>query len=366
MNTVAPLSYHFRPSQGWINDPNGLVWFDGYYHLFYQCAPHFEKPWQEPMHWGHARTKDFLTFEELPVALCPDQPYDRDGCWSGTAIVRDGRLYLFYASIRKDEAGNSVQSVSVAWSDDGSRFEKYAGNPVIAGYPPEGSPDFRDPAVAFWNGTYYCVMATGHKPTHSARLLLYRSPDLLHWELDGVMAQWDNAVYTECPSFLPGAEKSVLTCSVCAEDGHRFSIQAGRFDGHRFTRQQERCVDQGPDQYAGQAFADPQGRQLLIAWIPGWGYENFADRNVGCLSAPRELTEENGEIRAYPVRELRHLLKDSDPAVVRTADGGLTVQRRDRLPLTVAGPIEDLKILRDGDVVELFVDHGRQVYTALL
>ena len=87
---------------------------------------------------------------------------------------------------------------------------------------------------------------------------------------------------------------------------------------------------------------------------------------MGCLSAPRELTEENGEIRAYPVRELRHLLKDSDPAVVRTADGGLTVQRRDRPPLTVAGPIEDLKILRDGDVVELFVDHGRQVYTALL
>ena len=78
MNYRTPLEYHFATKKGWINDPNGLVYFGGYYHIFYQHAPDFEKPWKENMHWGHARTKDFLTYEELPVALFPDKPsFDR-------------------------------------------------------------------------------------------------------------------------------------------------------------------------------------------------------------------------------------------------------------------------------------------------
>ena len=91
------LKHHFRPAKGWTNDPNGLVYFDGWYHAFYQHAPGHEQPRHEPMAWGHARTKDFLTWEELPVALLPDQPYDSGGCWSGTAIEHNGLLYLFYA-----------------------------------------------------------------------------------------------------------------------------------------------------------------------------------------------------------------------------------------------------------------------------
>ena len=90
--------YHYRPKKGWVNDPNGLVYFDGYYHVFYQHAPDFEIPWQQPMHWGHARTKDFLHWEELPIALFPDTVYDDNTCASGTAIVKDGMLYLFYSS----------------------------------------------------------------------------------------------------------------------------------------------------------------------------------------------------------------------------------------------------------------------------
>ena len=98
-------AYHYRPSKGWINDPNGLVWFKGYYHIFYQHAPHFEIPWHESMHWGHARTKDFVHFEELSPALYPDRDYDKDGCWSGTAIVKDDTLYLssiYYLSSNKE------------------------------------------------------------------------------------------------------------------------------------------------------------------------------------------------------------------------------------------------------------------------
>ena len=96
------------------------------------------------MHWGHARTKDFLNWEELPVALYPDKDYDSNGCWSGTAIVKNDTLYLFYASVQGKE---KEQTVSVAYSTDGINFEKYSQNPVISHYPADGGPDFRDPAV---------------------------------------------------------------------------------------------------------------------------------------------------------------------------------------------------------------------------
>ena len=142
MDYTQPLRYHYKPSKGWMNDPNGLVYFKGYYHAFYQHAPHHPIPWQEPMHWGHARTKDFLHWEELPVALTPGDPYDGGGCWSGTAIVKDDKLYLFYAAI------TAVSTIAVAVSEDGIHFEKYEGNPVIDTFPPEGGPDFRDPAVS--------------------------------------------------------------------------------------------------------------------------------------------------------------------------------------------------------------------------
>ncbi|MBR3738380.1 MAG: glycoside hydrolase family 32 protein [Eubacterium sp.] len=141
--------YHYRPAKGWINDPNGLVFYRGYYHIFYQHSPNFETPWHESMHWGHARTKDFINFEELPIALFPDKDYDKDGCWSGTAIVKDDTLYLFYACVCEGK-----QAVAVAYSSDGINFQKYEGNPIIASFPSDGSPDFRDPAVCLADGKY--------------------------------------------------------------------------------------------------------------------------------------------------------------------------------------------------------------------
>ena len=102
------LKYHYRPKKGWMNDPNGLIYFKGYYHAFYQHVPDLENPIDsdnvyQSMSWGHAITKDFLSWQELPVAISGDKPYDIDGCWSGTAIEKDGVLYLFYASVLYDE-----------------------------------------------------------------------------------------------------------------------------------------------------------------------------------------------------------------------------------------------------------------------
>lgn len=361
------LTYHYRPEKGWVNDPNGLVYFDGYYHVFYQHAPDYEIPWQQPMHWGHARTKDFLNWAELPIALAPDRDYDSGGCWSGTAIVKDDVLYLFYASIRTPEkTKKKIQTVSVAYSTDGIYFEKYAGNPVIDHYPADGGPDFRDPAVCVIGGRYYCVMASGNPETKMGRLLLYRSDDLLAWDYVGIMSEWANCKYAECPSFMSAGDRFLLAASVCPLDKlHYFSVMYGRFENDRFTVEHTAEVDKGPDQYAGQIFTDHLGRNLLISWIPGWKYRGYAERDVGCMSVPREIKLDGGRITAYPIKELQHLLKEEDHSVKRT-EKGFIIERQGRDPVIYEGKIDDLKILRDGYIVEVFVNGGEEVYTALL
>ena len=367
MNYTAPLRYHYKPARGWVNDPNGLVYFKGYYHVFYQHAPSHEIPWKEAMHWGHARTKDFLHWEELPVALYPDKPYDRDGCWSGTAIEKDGRLYLFYAStFKKDKETRRLETVSVAYSDDGVHFEKYEGNPVIRTFPKEGGPDFRDPAVTCIDGVYYCVMATGNPEERMARLLLYRSEDLFHWEYSGVMSEWAGCKYAECPSFMPSGDRFLLTASVCPlESRHYFSIMYGSFQNGKFTVEDIGDVDRGPDQYAGQVFLDHKGRTILISWIPGWKYAGYAEKDVGCMSVPREIFLKDGKIYGYPVEEVRHLLTDSDPAVERTEDGFI-IHRTGRDPVVYQGEVRDLKIIRDEFILEVFVNGGEAIYSVLL
>lgn len=363
MNYLQKPKYHYRPAKGWINDPNGLVYFKGYYHVFYQHAPAYEIPWKQPMHWGHARTKDFLTWEELPTALCPDQEYDNNGCWSGTAIVKDDVLYLFYASVRGEE---KIQTVSMAYSNDGINFEKYEKNPIIDSYPREGGPDFRDPAVCFYDGNYYCVMASGNPTDKAARLLIYESCDLYSWNYVGVMSEWSDCKYAECPSFVPEKNISMLAASVCPlQSRHYFSLMFGDFYNGKFTVKHSAEVDKGPDQYAGQVFKDHKGRNILIAWVPGWQYIGFAETDVGCMSVPRELKLKGGRITAFPIEELQHLLKDEDPSVKRT-ESGFIIERGGREPVIYNGKITDLKILRDGYLVEVFVNGGEEVYTALL
>lgn len=367
MDYLSPLKFHFKPAKGWVNDPNGLVFYKGYYHVFYQHAPNFEKPWCEPMHWGHARTKDFLEWEELPIALYPDMPYDNKGCWSGTAIVKDDRLYLFYASIFKREGEEKdAQTVSVAYSDDGINFTKCDSNPVIDHYPVDGSSDFRDPAVCFIDGKYYCVMASANREKDSPNLLLYESEDLLTWDYKGVMCEWECGFYTECPSFMPAEDgRYLLTASICLRSRHYFAAMYGSFKNGKFSIETTGEIDKGPDQYAGQVFRDHKGRNILISWFPGWKYAGYAERDVGCMSCPREMTLKDGKVYGYPVEELRHLLTDTDPSVKLT-DTGFVVERTGRDPVVYNGEIKDIKILRDEYILEIFVNGGEEIYTILL
>lgn len=359
------LKFHFRPRRGWINDPNGLSYYKGYYHVFYQCAPDYEVHWKQDMHWGHARTKDFLVWEELPTALCPDEEYDREGCWSGTAIAKEGLLYLFYASIHRGVDGELVSTVSAAVSDDGVNFSKVADNPLIDHYPTDGGPDFRDPAVCRIGDEYYCVMATGNPESKTGRLLLYKSADLIKWNYIGILKEWKDCEYTECPSLVESDDGYLLGASVCPLNSARYyNLSKEKFENGRFFTEFSAEVDKGPDQYAGQIFRDDRGRNILITWVSGWQYQ-YPERCIGCMSCPREITYEDGVLRAYPVEELRPYLKDEDEAVVRT-DNGFRIDRTGRDPVVYEGEIRDLKILRDGYVVEVFVNGGEEVYTAIL
>ncbi len=361
------LTYHYRPKKGWINDPNGLVYFQGYYHVFYQHSPNYEVPWKEPMHWGHARTKDFLHWEELPIALYPDTQYDKNGCWSGTAIVKDNVLFLIYSSIRSDDTVTNEQTVSIAYSTNGVDFKKYENNPVIASYPIDGGPDFRDPAVCMVGEQYYCIMATGHPASQKARLLLYKSNDLFHWEYVDVVSEWEQCRYAECPSLVAAENgRYLLTASVCPlEQEHYFSVMYGFFEGNKFKVEYRAEIDKGPDQYAGQVFQDHKGRNLMISWLPGWKYSGYAEKDVGCLSLPKELRFQNGKIYGYPPKELQPLLKDSDECCKRTEDGFI-IAREGREPVVCSCKIDELKILRDSYIVEVFVNGGESIYSVLL
>lgn len=369
MDYLQRPKYHFKPEKGWINDPNGLVFFKDWYHIFYQHCPDFEVPWKQPVVWGHARTKNFIDWEELPVAISPTEAYESGGCWSGTAIVKDGVLYLCYSSVvnNGDDNPKWLQTVSIAYSEDGVNFKKYGNNPVIKLPPADGSREnFRDPALCRVGDGYVCVLATGHEESKTARLLLYKSDDLLNWEYDGITAEWENGICAECPSLVKTDNGYILSASVIPTDWkHFFSLFYGKFENGKFKAEHSARPQKGPDQYAGQLFSDESGRNILISWIPGWDYASFAEKDIGCMSIPCEVCFENGKCRIYPVEEVRHLLKDSDEAV-KITDGGFVINRSGREPIIYTGEITDIKIFRDGYIAEVFVNGGEAVYTAVL
>src|SRR5581483_226994 len=139
------LGYHIMAPANWINDPNGLVQYKGEYHVFYQHHP-YDENWG-PMHWGHVKSKDLVHWEYLPIALAPTEAYEKDGCFSGSAVDDNGVLTLIYTgNIWVDREKDILdQSQCIATSTDGIHFTKEAVNPVIAKHPEEGSGHFRDP-----------------------------------------------------------------------------------------------------------------------------------------------------------------------------------------------------------------------------
>jgi beta-fructofuranosidase len=315
------LKYHFMAPAYWINDPNGLIYFNGEYHMFYQHNPY--APQAGSIHWGHAKSKDLVHWEHLPIALAPSEDYDLDergGCFSGSAVNDKGALTVVYTgTVIRD--GKVIQSQCLATSTDGVIFEKYEGNPVILVPPEEGSADFRDPKVWKHDGKWYVVI--GSCKDGKGKALLYCSDDLRKWDYVGVLAESDSSMGTmwECPDFFPLGDKYVLVFSPMGMGEKKTVYLVGDMDYKtgKFTWDILGEVDCGFDYYAPQSFLDGKGRRIMIAWLNAWDWmpwwKSFgptaANNWCGAMSIPRtvELCDD-GRLRFRPVEELEVLRGD--------------------------------------------------------
>lgn len=322
-NSRYRLGYHVSAPSGWINDPNGFCYFDGYYHVFFQHHPHSAE-WG-PMHWGHARSKDLVHWESLPIALTPGDKEDEDGCFSGSAIEKDGVLYLFYTGHHYYGDGDKDhfwQNQNMAYSTDGIHFTKYEKNPIIAKEPVDNTHHFRDPKVWEHEGTYYMILGS-QEEDGLGRAIVYSSKDLLDWEYEGAISK-ANGLKTEgfmweCPDFFNLDGKDILLLSPQGIDAQGKDylnlFQTGYFvgdydyDNAKFTHGAFKELDKGHDFYATQTTEAPDGRRIVIAWMDMWEspLPEQEDGWAGALTIPRELRLKNNHLYMTPVKELEKL-----------------------------------------------------------
>ncbi len=277
---------HFTPAKNWMNDPNGLVWHKGEYHLFYQHNP-FGTKWGQ-MSWGHAVSKDLLTWEELPVAI----PEDEDGAiFSGSAISDGDDIVAIYT--RHTET-NQAQCLARS-EDNGRTFVKYENNPVLD----EKKKDFRDPKVFRYKDHWIMCAAQ----PHDRQISLYSSPDLINWQhlSDFGPAAAEDGVW-ECPDLFPlqFKNKEVWVLLVSLNPGGLYGSGTqyfiGDFDGTsfvpRYSTSKPRWLDFGKDNYAGVTFNNqPDGKRIFIGWLANWeDTKNHPDTSwTNQMTIPREL-----------------------------------------------------------------------------
>ncbi len=353
------LKYHFEPEKGWQSDPNGLVFFRGRYHAFFQHYPFDTKCLLA--YWGHAVSDDLIHWQQLPIAISPDKEYENGmGCYSGSAIVKDDRLYIFYTGSSR-ELG---QVQCMAYSDDGITFTKYMNNPIIATRPSDTGDDFRDPKVTLIGDTYHMVLGGGKNGM--GKILHYTSADLHNWVYAGVLYQDSCAPVFECPDFFPYGEGYVLMFSQIFVTQQAMKIMYGSFDSLHFIPSAEASPEYGPHFYAPQTFEDGSGRRILIAWLGNWDRKTDPDVSyAGAFTIPRELSVTDGTIRLYPVKEAQELLTDHDEMVeqwqnIILVNGDNTGDTSVSIPCS---DVRSLKILRDTKTIEVFVNAGEQSCT---
>lgn len=317
-------SFHLTPYTGWMNDPNGFSYYRGKYHLFYQYHP-YDSHWG-PMHWGHAVSKDLLTWKHLPAALAPDQPYDSAGCFSGSALTMpDGKQLLIYTGVQKetlpDGMTRDIQRQCVAVGD-GMDYEKYAENPVLNenDLPQGGQPaDFRDPKIFPEPDGTYSMIAVNRDKTEGGQVLRFLSSDAFHWEYAGKVIENHNrlGLMWECPDLFHLQDTDVLLISAQEmlpegleyHNGFGNFCILGRFDkaSGKFTEETSYSLDYGIDFYAAQTVLAPDGRRIMIGWLQNWDTvlpPQIERPWFGQMSLPRELSIRDGRLIQTPIREL--------------------------------------------------------------
>ncbi|RCX21665.1 fructan beta-fructosidase [Fontibacillus phaseoli] len=328
--------FHYSPPAMWLNDPNGMVYFEGEYHLMYQHHPG-NTVWG-PMHWGHAVSKDLVKWETLPVALVPDH---NGAIFSGSAVVDwndtsgffDGGLGLVAIFTHADiypDSDRPRQRQSLAYSKDkGRSWTLYSGNPILSD---AEITEFRDPKV-FWmekTGHWIMVLACGD------HIRFYRSVNLKDWDFASEFGKRDGAHYGvwECPDLFElsidgsTSKKWVLLVSIGDNpdypEGSKTQYFIGSFDGFEFINDNAPdtvlWLDEGRDNYAAVSWSDipeEDGRRVIIGWMNNWKYANQVPTASwrGAMTLPRllSLTNRNGNVilSQMPVQEIEKLRKET-------------------------------------------------------
>jgi len=327
--------YHFSPDSGWMNDPNGMVYHEGEYHLFYQYYPNGIR-W-DSMHWGHAISPDMLHWEHLPIALYPDS---LGYIFSGSAVIdhdntsglgKGGKAPMIaiftHHNMEGERAGRvDFQTQSIAYSNDNGRtFTKYEGNPVIKN---PGIKDFRDPNV-IWdeiNEQWVMVFAAYDKA------LFYTSPNLINWKRTGEFGIKDDDRLWECPDLFPikveGSEemKWVLITSIqkkAPNGGTATSYFIGDWNGYTFIGDpnDQKWLDYGTDNYAMVTWSDvpkSDGRRLALGWMSNWKYAQNVptEKWRSAMTLPRELRlykdEKGYNIKSQVINEMKTIKNEID------------------------------------------------------
>ncbi len=291
--------FHFTTRRGWINDPNGLLYHNGEYHLFYQHNP-YEREW-ENMHWGHAVSRDLVHWTELDDALRPDEI---GTMFSGSAVIDHdntsgwgkGVLVAFYTAASPDR-----QTQCVAWSTDGGRtFTKYDGNPVIDSKEKWNSVDTRDPKVFWYSPGGWWVMVLNERDGHS----IYTSSNLRDWTYES-----HTTGFWECPELFELPVDGNLENKLWVMYGASGTYMLGSFDGRRFTPTHGKYLYTRGTIYAAQTYTGiPDGRRVQI----GWGRVSHAGMPFnGMMLLPTELTlrttKDGPRLFNEPVRETEQL-----------------------------------------------------------
>jgi len=337
--------FHFSPKEKWMNDPNGMFYYDGEYHLFYQHYPD-SSVWG-PMHWGHAVSKDLAHWENLPIALYPDSlGYIFSGSaavdWNNTSgFGKAGQpplvaMYTYHDVVKEKAGNNSYQTQGIAWSlDRGRTWTKYDKNPVLPN--PGGVRDIRDPKI-IWHEVskqWVVVLAVGD------HIEFWGAPDLKKWTKLSEFGKQIGAHggVWECPDLFPlvveqtNETKWVLIVNINPggpNNGSAAQYFVGDFDGKNFKLDAGLAqdvplgkgvwVDWGKDNYAGVTWSDlpkEDGRRIFIGWMSNWEYANIVPTTIwrNAATLPRTLAlakrEEGYMLISQPVKELKTLRGES-------------------------------------------------------
>ena len=323
--------YHLASFAGTMNHPNALVYFDNAYHLFYEQDIKLANGKIVPV-WAHVTSKDLLKWKKLPLAIAPNEEYDKDGVFAGSAFYENGLLNIFYTGYTQkkvDDKTENIETPCLATSKDGWYFGKSANNPLIKN-PPRyfnieffANEFFRDPYVWKQGEKYYALIGTQYEKTKDGAVLLFESKDMRNWEFVNITAigsKGEMGSNWDCPNFLHIGENDVLIINPTGikPQGKMFLNKyisgafIGKLDFNTGKFKQKGpfvLLDYGFDFYAPQVVKTPDGRNVVIGWLgmPDSVLHEASENWSGLMTLPRELKIVNEKLVVSPVEELKQL-----------------------------------------------------------